>query len=353
MLISGGIISFSGIVCAQAPIPCGQTMVGSISVPGEIDSYTFSLSETANVTIRGWPTTGAPLALRLELYDSLQTLIEATTYEIRRTLGAGAYILKARDINNQNTGFYAVFWQNWNNLCNATPITCGQTLAGSISFMGETDFFSFTAAAGDTLALTLTPSQHEGNPYEIFHPNFQLHNDLGNELAYGYNTTGDPITIYYSISTTGTYSLLVLDNDYMHTWAYTVKVQKNNNSCPQVTVTAPRGGEFLQHGSTFPITWTSTDAQGITSHEIRLSTDGGLTFPTVIVTGLGGTVHSFDWNVPTGVSTARARIRVIATDTSGMSTVDDSDSDFVISQGVKRTYLYDQLNRLIQVIHEE
>jgi YD repeat-containing protein len=88
-------------------------------------------------------------------------------------------------------------------------------------------------------------------------------------------------------------------------------------------------------------------------HEIRLSADGGQTFPNVIATGLGGSIQSFDWSVPTDINNAKARIRVTATDTSGMSTPDDSDNDFFIYQGVERTYVYDELNRLIRIIYED
>jgi YD repeat-containing protein len=36
-----------------------------------------------------------------------------------------------------------------------------------------------------------------------------------------------------------------------------------------------------------------------------------------------------------------------------MSTPDDSDNDFFIYQGVERTYVYDELNRLIRIIYED
>ena len=36
-----------------------------------------------------------------------------------------------------------------------------------------------------------------------------------------------------------------------------------------------------------------------------------------------------------------------------MICLDESDSDFVIVQTVKRTYIYDELGRLVQIIYED
>jgi YD repeat-containing protein len=51
--------------------------------------------------------------------------------------------------------------------------------------------------------------------------------------------------------------------------------------------------------------------------------------------------------------TTQGRIRLTVTDGSGMNTSDDSDANFEIYQGVGRSYVYDELNRLIQVIYED
>ena len=352
ILISGAVILFPFIVFAQTPIPlpCGQTITGIIADYGEIDSYTFSLSEATNVMIRGVRVSGGGLDVYLELYNAQETLIAGALNQIDTTLSAGAYTVKVKDDNNLDTGYYALFWQKWNTPCNTTPVICGQTVAGSISISGETDFYSFTATAGDTVVLTLTASRYGNNPYLYgINSYLELFNSSGQRIA---AQCAYPIT--QTLSTGGTYFVLVSDCGYFKdSGGYTLKFQKNTNSCPQVTVTAPQGGEFLLPGSNFTITWTSTDLQGIASHEIRLSTDGGSTFPTIIASGLGNSVQSFNWNVPTGVSTAKARIRVIATDTSGNSTPDDSDADFVIAPGVRRIHVYDQLNRLIRIIYDD
>lgn len=106
------------------------------------------------------------------------------------------------------------------------------------------------------------------------------------------------------------------------------------NQNPTVTVTAPNGGETALGGATFSITWTASDPDGdntIQSFEIRLSTDSGATFNTTIASNVVGTARSILWNVPSGLNTTTARIRVTVFDNAGGSAQDPSNADFAIS----------------------
>jgi YD repeat-containing protein len=184
-------------------------------------------------------------------------------------------------------------------------------------------------------------------------PFLELYNSSGTRIAYQYTTSGDQVTITQALSAAGSYTVFVSDYHSDETGDYRLKFQKNNNSCPEVTLIIPNGGERIVARSTFTIRWSSTDLQGISSQEIRLSTDGGQTFPTLIASGLQGSMQTFDWEVPADLATNQGRIRVTVTDTSGISTPDDSDADFTVFQGVGRQYVYDELNRLRQVIYED
>lgn len=106
------------------------------------------------------------------------------------------------------------------------------------------------------------------------------------------------------------------------------------NANPTVTVAQPNGGETLQGGTTFQIQWAAADADGtdtIQSFEIRLSTDGGLSFNTIIASNVNGAARSFSWSVPAGLNTATARIRVTVFDNSGGQGQDDSNTNFAIT----------------------
>jgi hypothetical protein len=105
------------------------------------------------------------------------------------------------------------------------------------------------------------------------------------------------------------------------------------NQPPTVTVTAPNGGETIQGGANFAITWTASDPNGdatIERFEIRLSTNAGASFPTIITSNVPGDVRTFQWAVPIGLNTTTARIRVIAFDDQNAQGQDDSNANFTI-----------------------
>ena len=115
------------------------------------------------------------------------------------------------------------------------------------------------------------------------------------------------------------------------------------NGPPVVTITAPNGGETLQSGSNSNITWNASDPDGndtIANFELRLSTDAGTTFNTIIAASVGGSARQFQWAVPTGINTTQARIRIVATDNQGAKGQDDSNANFTITDvGVSVTLL--------------
>jgi hypothetical protein len=118
---------------------------------------------------------------------------------------------------------------------------------------------------------------------------------------------------------------------------YIILAAANNvppvNQPPVVEVTSPNGGQTLQGGATFNITWTASDPNGddtITSFEIRLSIDSGANFNTIVATNIPGDVRSFNWTVPVGVNSTTARIQVRAIDNTQLTGQDASNADFAI-----------------------
>ncbi|MFA4843104.1 MAG: putative Ig domain-containing protein, partial [Candidatus Omnitrophota bacterium] len=127
---------------------------------------------------------------------------------------------------------------------------------------------------------------------------------------------------------------------------------------PQVSLIAPAGGEVIESGSPYTISWTSSDNVGIAAQEIRLSTDGGVTYPTVIASGLASSVQNFNWPVPADLSTNRARIKIICLDAAGNTGYDESSSDFSVLKTALPLdarnigYEYDKLNRLTRSVSD-
>ncbi len=335
--------------CAQG-ISCGQVISGSIGMtadPPPWRYYSFTASTNDSVTIRATKTSGA-FTPYLELYDPTGAQIGSGTGQLDKIQTvAGPHTIVVKDQNGVNTGDFILVLQKINDPCNATTIGCGQELMGSIEATGDIDVFTLAGSAGDNIVLTLIRTSGG------LDPSLELYNRLGTRLAYQYTSTGNQVVISQSLSSAGTYTVFVSDYGNDETGSYKLKFQKNGGSCPEVTVAAPNGGEKIVARSNFTIRWAATSSLGINSQEIRLSTDGGQAFPTVIASGLSGSLRSYSWDVPADLSASNARIRVTVTDTSDMSTSDDSNADFVVFQGTGRTYVYDELNRLIQVIYED
>jgi hypothetical protein len=105
-----------------------------------------------------------------------------------------------------------------------------------------------------------------------------------------------------------------------------------------VSLISPNGGQDFKFGQTVNVSWSvsAADLPQISGFDLLLSTDGGVTFPTKIVTGpdptlpaLGSGVSSFAWTVPP-TCTGTGRLMVLASSKSGVHTSATSASTFVI-----------------------
>ncbi len=111
---------------------------------------------------------------------------------------------------------------------------------------------------------------------------------------------------------------------------------------PAVTLTSPNGGEVWEAEADSTITWSANDNVGVTSIDILLSRDGGVTFDETIATGLAND-GSHTWQV-TGPASDTCRIAVIATDDAGLAAIDSSDDNFTISAGTGEPPVVDVLS---------
>lgn len=88
-------------------------------------------------------------------------------------------------------------------------------------------------------------------------------------------------------------------------------------------------------GAQMNLKWITDDdgpvaaTSGVQSVSLLLSTDGGQTFPTTIASGLSA-LGAFNWNIPAGIETSQARLRLVATDALGNTGFDDTDADLTI-----------------------
>ncbi len=99
---------------------------------------------------------------------------------------------------------------------------------------------------------------------------------------------------------------------------------------PTAYLRTPNGGQSLNPGSNYQITWSTDDDVGVVNVDLRLSTDGGATYPTVIASAIPDT-GSFNWTVPNVIFTSKARVKVMPRDAAGNTGFDASDANFTIN----------------------
>ncbi|KPL04746.1 MAG: hypothetical protein AMJ73_03815 [candidate division Zixibacteria bacterium SM1_73] len=123
------------------------------------------------------------------------------------------------------------------------------------------------------------------------------------------------------------------DNDYgwgcIDAYEAVLAVMVTDTIPPEVTVTAPNGGEVMTVGQVYTITWNATDDVGVSSISIYYSYDGGANYN--LVDNLSGNPGSYDWTVPNTPST-QCLVKVYAYDAVGNEGSDVSDAFFTIQQ---------------------
>lgn len=106
-----------------------------------------------------------------------------------------------------------------------------------------------------------------------------------------------------------------------------------------VTLMNPRGAEHYRVGDTLDIQWSVPPEQQaqVRGFDLYLSTDGGTTFPTRLVSGvdpnqpaLGPTVTHLSWRVPP-LCADRARVRVVATSLTNIRISDENQVNFTVT----------------------
>jgi hypothetical protein len=130
-----------------------------------------------------------------------------------------------------------------------------------------------------------------------------------------------------SPSTAGTMYVTVTKHNYKP-YEGSATVTAGDTEPPVVTVTAPDGGEVWDIDSFFDVQWIATDNVGVTSVDILLSMDGGVTYPHTIATGEAND-GVYSWQVDVGPTT-EARVKVVAHDAAGNNGEDVSDGNFEI-----------------------
>lgn len=106
-----------------------------------------------------------------------------------------------------------------------------------------------------------------------------------------------------------------------------------SGQAPQVHLLAPTNNQRLTIGKPARITWETEATAAITKYELRLSTDGGATYATVLAQ-LPGSANAFDWIVPESLGSNRlasVRLMVVAVDAQNRMGLDFTSQDLAVA----------------------
>jgi len=179
------------------------------------------------------------------------------------------------------------------NLTLAREDRCGQPL--QLSATGLPENASFDAASGVFSFIPAAPQA--GNVYQV---TFQA--------GYGQTSTAAKLDIAVMIG-----------------------------GAPRVTVLTPKATDHLIANRSITISWSADAAAQVASYQIKLSTDGGATYPTVIAE-LPGSAQQYQWAIPPALANQRSsqvRLMVVASDAEHRVGVDSTHYDLRFSRELK------------------
>lgn len=192
--------------CSAVALNCGQQISDSIGVTSDSSrwkSYTISLPADATI-YAGVSRTSGNVVPYGKLYDASGEYVTDFPYgyrKINHPLSAGNYTLIIQDYYNQGVGDVSVSWQNFVTPCSgsATPISCGQTVRGTMAGAGSLNRYAFTVPTSDVVRVSLFAASGDIYPYaDIYDSNSQYI-----DTTYG---SGD-VSL-----TAGNYTLIVYDS---------------------------------------------------------------------------------------------------------------------------------------------
>jgi hypothetical protein len=185
------------------------TITGQVAAPGNTNKYTFTLTSATQLVFDGL-TDNSNITITLTGPNELsvtRNLRNGDTFEFGGTnpvilAPAGQYTISVTQ-SGGGTGTYAF---RFIDLSQATPVSVNTVVSGTLADGGQTNAYSFSATAGQTLYLNLLSWSKGGSDAD-----FRLIDPYGNQV-FGPNSmqdVGRTVLTY-----TGTYTLLIEGRTY-------------------------------------------------------------------------------------------------------------------------------------------
>jgi hypothetical protein len=257
-------------------IAFGETLLCSLSTPGEVASFSFSANGGDRIVARmGRRTSEVSPHIQVQAPGG-SVVCEAYSYNAAVDTSAcllpssGTYNILARNYNSTNTGGYALALQRLNAPTGASPLNFGETVPATVVMAGELDAYTFTASAGDTVLARV------GSGTSPLSPHIRLFGPDGIKLCEAYNGNRVALDIPACLlPTDGSYTIVVNDYAGVDVGSYGVSLQRVNapgNAAPLAF------GEMLlattaQLGETDTYTFTASTQDSVVVR-VGSSSDG-------------------------------------------------------------------------------
>ena len=238
---------------------------------------------------------------------------------------------------------------------NPIPQVIAKPCAGSIVIPRGTPFYlNATGTDQNNTTLTYTWEQYDedgaGTPtqglignsasnspiaplFRSFPPSSRSDRYFPNLSSLVISPTNDPFQVLPNRDRTLNFRVTLRDNNFTQGAIAVDDVQVTVQSVGPLTLTAPNGGGSFNVGTNLPITWNTNGSNGLcTNASIKLSIDGGLTYPYTLATNVDYASGSTSIEIPGLIpATTQARIMVMCGDADCFTFFDISNSNFSIS----------------------
>jgi len=225
----------------NAPAGCSSLAVDptptsdSIANVGGMNCYTFTGTAGEHVDLRYMWTSGTSFNPDAEIVGPDGRTVCGPSYpsELTCALGStGTYAIIVRDYNGPYTGGYNIALQDLNSPVGCSSLAVDGTVTdGNLAAAGQTDCYTVTASAGQTLWF-----QYDHTSNTSLSPTATLYKPNGSvECGVGYAPT-----MSCTLDTSGTFTLLIRDSNGGYTGPYSVLVQR---------VDSPSGCTTLGYGA--------------------------------------------------------------------------------------------------------
>ncbi|HWQ34741.1 MAG TPA: discoidin domain-containing protein [Blastocatellia bacterium] len=201
----------------------------------------------------------------------------------------------------------------------------GYVTAGSTS-LAVSDLRSQVVMTGQTLEFTLSGTSPCGQP--VRHTAWGLPKNASFDSSTGvftFTPTPDQASEMYQVTFRSGSA-----GDELITRVDIAVIQ---SGAPRVTLLSPTSSGRLVKNQNAVISWATDSSAPMTKYQLRLSTDGGLSYPTVIA-DLPGTATRFEWKIPAAAELSKAPVRlmVVATDANNRTGLDVTHQDLQVAE---------------------